>query len=165
MNDQMNEERKRSLTDLERRAKIAHLMWVLDQVLAEGMADAFIWAALVVVGGKSDVHFMCGYDPHRRACLARAVELGGEPVGLVAISQNHDMHTRPIEEYDDEQWAKKYLGHLVESQRQRICELAVDDLRAAAERAREHAVALQAETDQLVRQGKLDFVPGTKLTT
>jgi hypothetical protein len=38
-------------------------------------------------------------------------------------------------------------------------------LRAAAERAREHAVALQAETDQLVRQGKLDFVPGTKLTT
>lgn len=74
----------------------------------------------IAVGFERETKFVFANDPNRQRVLAELVQAGGEPVGLIGITQEPGLvsgyvvtgYTRPFEEFAGEPWVEEYLSQL-----------------------------------------------------
>jgi len=77
----------------------------------------------IVVGFENTTTFVFDRDEGRQSALDAAVEVGGEPVGLIGLKFNNGsatFHARPLQEYDGDPAMQEYLKALVSEVAQRL---------------------------------------------
>ena len=76
------------------------------------------WLVVIAVGFETETKFVFSSGSHPLEDLKTLVKKGGAPVGLLRFDKENDSvqgSYRPFVEYENEQWAKKYLADLLES--------------------------------------------------
>ena len=76
------------------------------------------WLVAIAVGFETETKFVFSSSSHPLEDLNRLVKKGGAPVGLLRFEKENDSvqgSYRPFVEYENEQWAKKYLADLLGS--------------------------------------------------
>jgi hypothetical protein len=69
----------------------------------------------LAVGFENHTEYVFGHETNRAKKLANLMHKGGEPIGLMGIriwGNTATVHTRLLEEYEGETWAKEYLESL-----------------------------------------------------
>jgi hypothetical protein len=76
------------------------------------------WLVAIAVGFEDDTQFVFSSRKQPLGELNQLVEKGGSPIGLLRFDKensNVQGSFRPFEEYENEEWAKKYLAGLLEN--------------------------------------------------
>ena len=76
------------------------------------------WLAAIAVGFETETKFVFSSSSHPLDDLNTLVKKGGAPVGLLRFEKENDLvqgSYRPFEEYENEQWIKKYLTDLLQN--------------------------------------------------
>ena len=76
------------------------------------------WLIAIAVGFEDDTQFVFSSRKQPLGELNQLVEKGGSPIGLLRFDKensNVQGSFRPFEEYENEEWAKKYLAGLLEN--------------------------------------------------
>lgn len=82
-----------------------------------GESGKFVVLALAV-GFEKRTEFVWANDDDKLEKLNELVKSGGEPVGLIGVTLDSNVatvHTRLLEEHQNEDWAQQYLSALVET--------------------------------------------------
>ncbi len=70
----------------------------------------------LVVGFEKRSDFVYASDENSLEKLNGLLEAGGEPIGLIGITLDKNVgiiRVRALQEYEDQEWVKGYLGELV----------------------------------------------------
>ncbi len=72
--------------------------------------------AALIVGLEKGTKYVWSSDDNPLETLNQFVEAGGEPVGIVRVTQGtqecDSIDFRPLEEYANQEWVKRYLSSL-----------------------------------------------------
>jgi len=88
----------------------------------EAEKNSFTNVALAI-GFESTTIFIFATEADKLDKLNRAVEAGGEPVGLLGIDMHNGLlsiHQRPLQEYAEEEWVQTYLYTLASNLREKL---------------------------------------------
>lgn len=75
------------------------------------------WLVAIAVGFKTETEFVFSSRKHPLEELDRLVKNGGTPIGLLKFEKENSTvqgSYRPFLEYENEEWAKKYLAGLLD---------------------------------------------------
>jgi hypothetical protein len=76
------------------------------------------WLVAIAVGFENDTQFVFSSRKQPLGELNQLVEKGGSPIGLLRFDKENSKvqgSFRPFEEYENEEWAQKYLAGLLEN--------------------------------------------------
>jgi hypothetical protein len=76
------------------------------------------WLVAIAVGFQRETKFVFSSSSHPLEDLNRLVKNGGSPVGLLRFDKENisvQGSYRPFEEYENEEWVKKYLAGLMDN--------------------------------------------------
>lgn len=76
-----------------------------------------VWLVAIAVGFENETEFVFSSHIHPLDELNRLIRKGGSPVGLLLFIKEDTTvqgFYRPFEEYENEEWAKKYLAGLLD---------------------------------------------------
>ena len=88
---------------------------LIDELRAEAKTA---WLAAIVVGFETSTEFVFSSRQHPLEELNRLVQNGGFPIGLLRFDRENSSvqgSYRPFKEYENEEWAKKYLAGLLDN--------------------------------------------------
>ena len=86
-----------------------------DEMLAEAKKA---WLVAIAVGFQNETKFVFSSRKHPREELDQLVKNGGSPIGLLRFDKEDTTiqgSYRPFMEYENEEWAQKYLAGLLEN--------------------------------------------------
>jgi hypothetical protein len=75
------------------------------------------WLVAIAVGFENETEFVFSSHMHPLEELDRLIKKGGSPIGLLRFDKENGTiqgSYRPFEEYENEEWAKKYLAGLLD---------------------------------------------------
>ncbi|MDD1684086.1 MAG: hypothetical protein LUO98_09670 [Methanoregula sp.] len=76
------------------------------------------WLVAIAVGFEQETRFVFSTGRQPLAELNQLVQKGGSPIGLLRFDKEDSQiqgSFRPFEEYENEEWAKKYLAGLLDN--------------------------------------------------
>jgi len=76
------------------------------------------WLVAIAVGFENDTQFVFSSQKQPLGELNQLVKKGGSPIGLLRFDKENAAiqgSFRPFEEYENEEWAKKYLAGLLDN--------------------------------------------------
>jgi len=76
------------------------------------------WLVAIAVGFETETNFVFSSSNHPLEDLNLLVKKGGAPVGLLRFEKENDFVQGsycPFEEYENEEWVKKYLAGLLKN--------------------------------------------------
>jgi hypothetical protein len=88
---------------------------LIDEMLAEAKKT---WLVAIAVGFEGKTEFVFSSQRHPLEELNRLVKNGGSPIGLLRFDRENSAiqgSYRPFAEYENEEWAKKYLAGLLDN--------------------------------------------------
>jgi hypothetical protein len=88
---------------------------LVNEMLAEAKNA---WLVAIVVGFENDTQFVFSSRKQPLVELNQLVQKGGSPIGLLRFDKENSQiqgSFRPFEEYENEEWAKKYLAGLLDN--------------------------------------------------
>ena len=88
---------------------------LVDEMRAEAKKT---WLVAIAVGFETDTKFVFSSHHYPLEELDRLVQNGGSPIGLLRFEKESSMvqgSYRPFLEYENEDWANKYLAGLLEN--------------------------------------------------
>ena len=88
---------------------------LVNEMLTEAKSA---WLVAIAVGFENDTQFVFSSRKQPLGELNQLVQKGGSPVGLLRFDKENAQiqgSFRPFEEYENEEWAKKYLAGLLEN--------------------------------------------------
>ena len=88
---------------------------LVNEMLAEAKKA---WLVAIVVGFEQDTRFVFSSVKKPLEELNQLVQRGGSPIGLLRFERENSQiqgSFRPFEEYENEEWAKKYLIGLLDN--------------------------------------------------
>jgi ABC-type phosphate transport system substrate-binding protein len=75
------------------------------------------WLVAIAVGFENETKFVFSSQMHPLEELNQLVQKGGSPIGLLRFDKENTTiqgSYRPFEEYENEEWVKKYLAGLLD---------------------------------------------------
>ena len=75
------------------------------------------WLVAIAVGFENETKFVFSSQMHPLEALNQLVQKGGSPIGLLLFEKENTTiqgSYRPFEEYQNEEWVKKYLAGLLD---------------------------------------------------
>jgi ABC-type phosphate transport system substrate-binding protein len=75
------------------------------------------WLVAIAVGFENETKFVFSSQRHPLEELNQLVQKGGSPIGLLRFDNENATiqgSYRPFEEYENEEWVKKYLAGLLD---------------------------------------------------
>ena len=87
----------------------------MDEMLAEAKKA---WLVAVAVGFQNETKFVFSSRRHPLEELNQLVQKGGSPIGLLRFDKDDktiEGSYRPFREYENEEWAQKYLAGLLDN--------------------------------------------------
>ena len=88
---------------------------LVDEMLAEAKKT---WLVAVAVGFQNETKFVFSSRKHPLEELDQLVKNGGSPIGLLRFDKEDTTiqgSYRPFMEYENEEWAQKYLAGLLDN--------------------------------------------------
>jgi hypothetical protein len=88
---------------------------LVDEMLTEAKNA---WLVAIAVGFENETKFVFSSQRHPLEVLDQLVLKGGSPIGLLRFDKENSTiqgSYRPFEEYENEEWVKKYLAGLLEN--------------------------------------------------
>jgi hypothetical protein len=88
---------------------------LVNEMLAEAKKA---WLVAIVVGFENETKFVFSSRRQPLGELNQLVQRGGSPIGLLRFDKEDSQvqgSYRPFEEYENEDWAKKYLAGLLDN--------------------------------------------------
>ena len=88
---------------------------LVDEMLAEAKKA---WLVAIAVGFQNETKFVFSSRKHPREELDQLVKNGGSPIGLLRFDKDDKTiqgSYRPFGEYENEEWAQKYLAGLLDN--------------------------------------------------
>jgi len=88
---------------------------LVNEMIAEAKKA---WLVAIAVGFEKDTEFVFSSHKHPLEELNRLVQMGGSPIGLLRFDRENTSvqgSYRPFKEYENEEWAKKYLAGLLDN--------------------------------------------------
>ncbi len=88
---------------------------LVNEMLAEAKKA---WLVAIVVGFEQDTRFVFSSIKKPLEELNTLVQRGGSPIGLLRFEKENSQiqgSFRPFEEYENEEWVKKYLAGLLDN--------------------------------------------------
>jgi hypothetical protein len=76
------------------------------------------WLVAIVVGFEQETQFVFSSSKQPLGILNQLVQKGGSPIGLLRFDKENSQiqgSFRPFEEYENEEWVKKYLAGLLDN--------------------------------------------------
>ena len=76
------------------------------------------WLVAIAVGFENDTEFVFSSQKQPLGELNQLVQKGGSPMGLLRFEKENSQiqgSYRPFEEYENEEWVKKYLAGLLDN--------------------------------------------------
>lgn len=87
---------------------------LVNEMVAEAKKT---WLVAIAVGFEKDTEFVFSSQKHPLETLNQLVQKGGSPIGLLRFDRENSSvqgSYRPFQEYENEEWAKKYLAGLLD---------------------------------------------------
>ena len=87
---------------------------LINEMLTEAKET---WLVAIAVGFEKETKFVFSSRRHPLEELNQLVQRGGSPIGLLRfdkVNATIQGSYRPFEEYENEEWAKKYLAGLLD---------------------------------------------------
>jgi hypothetical protein len=88
---------------------------LVEEMLAEAKNA---WLVAIAVGFENETKFVFSSRRHPLEELDQLIQKGGSPIGLLRFDKENSTiqgSYRPFEEYENEEWAKKYLAGLLDN--------------------------------------------------
>jgi hypothetical protein len=88
---------------------------LIDEMLAEAKNA---WLVAIAVGFPTETKFIFSSRRHPLEELNQLVKNGGSPIGLLRFDKENTTvqgSYRPFQEYENEEWAQKYLAGLLDN--------------------------------------------------
>ena len=88
---------------------------LVDEMLAEAKKA---WLVAIAVGFQNETKFVFSSRRHPLEELNQLVQNGGSPIGLLRFDKENSIiqgSYRPFQEYENEEWAQKYLAGLLDN--------------------------------------------------
>lgn len=88
---------------------------LVDEMLAEAKKA---WLVAIAVGFQNETKFVFSSRKHPLEELDQLVKNGGSPIGLLRFDKEDKTiqgSYRPFQEYENEEWAQKYLAGLLDN--------------------------------------------------
>lgn len=77
-----------------------------------------VWLVAIAVGFETETKFVFSSRRHPLEELNQLVQNGGSPIGLLRFEKENKSvqgSYRPFQEYENEEWAQKYLAGLLDN--------------------------------------------------
>ena len=88
---------------------------LIEEMLTEAKKA---WLVAIAVGFENETKFVFSSRRHPLEELDQLVQKGGSPIGLLRFDKENSTiqgSYRPFEEYENEEWVKKYLAGLLDN--------------------------------------------------
>jgi hypothetical protein len=88
---------------------------LINEMLTEAKET---WLLAIAVGFEKETKFVFSSRRHPLEELNQLVQRGGSPIGLLRFDRENSTiqgSYHPFEEYENEEWAKKYLASLLDN--------------------------------------------------